>query len=190
MENFWNDIRFGLRVLLQKPAFTAIAVLTLALGIGANTAIFTLFDSVLLQKLPVRDPGQLVLFTNETGEGTRSSDSILPGQWDYYSWENYQYLRQQPLPFIDLAAYRSGQGPVSVRTPGANGGDAQVQRATVHPVSGNFFDVMGVPRRVGPHSRAVRRSAQRAAYRGRELRLLEAAFERRSRRRRAHGDPE
>ncbi|HXN66014.1 MAG TPA: ABC transporter permease [Candidatus Acidoferrales bacterium] len=149
MENLWKDIRFGLRMLAQKPGFTAIAVLTLALGIGANTAIFTLFDSVLLQKLPVRDPGQLVLFTNETGEGTRSSDSVLPGHWDYYSWENYQYLRQEPLPFTDLAAYRSGQGPVSVRMPGANGGDAQVQRATVHPVSGNFFDVMGVPAALG-----------------------------------------
>ena len=80
METLWKDITFGLRMLIRRPVFTAIAVLTLALGIGANTAIFTLFDAVLLESLPVREPARLVLFSDQAGEGT-STGSLPNSAW-------------------------------------------------------------------------------------------------------------
>jgi predicted permease len=143
VNNLLKDIQFGLRVLMQKPGFTAIAILTLALGIGANTAIFTLFDAVLLESLPVHEPARLVLFSDNSGEGTQTSDPPPSGHWNYFSSESYDFLRAQPLPFQSIAAVRSGEDPVSVRFAGASG-DAQVQRATAHLVSGNYFDTLGV----------------------------------------------
>src|SRR6266487_1695495 len=62
MESFWQDLRYGVRMLLKTPGFTAIAVISLALGIGANTALFSIVDSMLLKMLPVKEPGRLVLF--------------------------------------------------------------------------------------------------------------------------------
>jgi macrolide transport system ATP-binding/permease protein len=147
MESLWKDIRFGLRMLIQKPGFTAIAVLTLALGIGANTAIFTLFDAVLLESLPVREPGRLALFTDSPSEGT-STGSVPTGQWQYFSYESYDFLRKQSLPFESLCAFRAGEGPVSVRFQGS-GSDGQVARAIAHLVSGNYFTVMGVDAALG-----------------------------------------
>src|SRR5256714_5744826 len=63
-----SDCRYGIRQLRKNPSFTAVAVMTLALGIGANTAIFTIFDAVLLESLPVREPSRLVLFTDDLSE--------------------------------------------------------------------------------------------------------------------------
>ena len=75
METLLKDIRYGLRGLLKRKAFAAIAVLTLSLGIGANTAIFTLVNAVMLKSLPVENPKELVIFTDKTGEGTSTQDS-------------------------------------------------------------------------------------------------------------------
>ena len=71
MGTLLQDIKFGLRVLLKKPGFTLIAVLSLALGIGANTAIFSLTDAVLIKTLPVRQPEKLVLFGNARDIGVK-----------------------------------------------------------------------------------------------------------------------
>jgi len=61
MQNLWKDIQFGLRMLAKSPGFTAIAIITLALGIGANTAIFSLMNQIMLQRLPVKSPDELVV---------------------------------------------------------------------------------------------------------------------------------
>jgi predicted permease len=141
-----EDSRYGVRMLAKSSGFAAIAILTLALGIGANTAIFSLFDSVLLRSLPVREPARLVFFTHITGEGTSSGDAPPTGQWKLYSYESYEYLKKQPLPFESLAAVRSGEDTVSVHLADAN---AQAQLQMAHLVSGNYFETMGVSAMLG-----------------------------------------
>ena len=76
-DSLLRDIRYSSRGLLKRPAFTAIAVTILALGIGANTAIFTLINAVILKPLPVSNPDELVLFNTSPSEGTRTSDGAL-----------------------------------------------------------------------------------------------------------------
>jgi predicted permease len=148
METLFKDIRFGLRMFAQKPGFTAVAILTIALGIGANTAIFTLFDSVLLESLPVRQPSRLALFSDAVGEGT-SIGTPPTNRWQYFSVEVYNYLRKQPLPFESLAAFRSGEDPVSVRLANAANNNGPAERARAHLVSGNYFQAMGVDAAMG-----------------------------------------
>jgi predicted permease len=147
VETLWKDIRFGLRMLIRRPVFAAIAVLTLALGIGANTAIFTLFDAILLESLPVRDPGRLALFSNELSEGTYTGDAPT-GHWPWFSYEFYKSLGKQSLPFESLCAFRMGETTVSVRFADSPA-DWQIQRASVHLVSGNYFSVLGVEPAMG-----------------------------------------
>src|SRR5687768_3026456 len=115
MEILFKDIRYGFRGLLKRKAFAAIAVLTLALGIGANTAIFTLVNAVMLKSLPVDKPEELVLFSDTTSEGTSLLDGPRTGQWLRFSYASYEYFRNHNQSFQDIAALRSGTTRLSVR---------------------------------------------------------------------------
>jgi predicted permease len=127
MRTFLSDIRFGLRMLARKPGFTAIAVLTLALGIGANTAIFSVVDAVLLRPLPFRDPEQLVaLFETEGSPG----NFPLTGE-DYLDW------RAQNKTFEDMAVY-SYQERFNASSEGT------AERASVVETQANFFSMLSV----------------------------------------------
>jgi hypothetical protein len=100
LHDFAQDVAYGTRSLLRSRALTAVAVISLALGIGANTAIFSLLDAVLLRSLPVKVPGQLVLLGTgtEDGIGTAIADSEL------YSYPFYRHLQQRNEVFTDVAA--------------------------------------------------------------------------------------
>ena len=143
METLIKDLKYGFRSLLKRKGFAAIAVITLALGIGANTAIFTLVNAVLRKSLPVSHPEELVLFSATTSEGTSLEDTPRTGQWERFSYASYQYFRNHNQSFQDLAAIRSGESRLSVRLTGPETGEA-AQRASGHLVSGNYFSVLGV----------------------------------------------
>jgi predicted permease len=142
METLFKDIRYGVRGLFKRKGFALIAVLTLALGIGANTAIFTLVNAVMLKSLPVEKPEELVLFSDTTGEGTSLEDSPRSGQWIRFSYASYEYFRDHNQSFQDLAALRSGESRLSVRQTDSQANAAV--RASGHLVSGNYFSVLGV----------------------------------------------
>ena len=140
METLLKDIRYGVRGLVKRKGFAAIAVLTLALGIGANTAIFTLVNAVMLKSLPVEKPEELVLFSDTTGEGTSIEDTPRTGKWNLFSFASYEYLRNHNQSFQDIAALRSGTSRLSVRRPDSEA----AARAAGQLVSGNYFSVLGV----------------------------------------------
>jgi predicted permease len=128
-------------MLTKNPGFTAVAVLTLALGIGANTAIFTLIDVVMLRALPVEKPEQLALF----GEGLRRGFVGLgSGQhYDIFSYPLYEHLRENNPSFEGIAAFRTELDRLTVRPQGA-GESGPAQLAWGRLVSGNYFSVLGV----------------------------------------------
>ena len=139
VENLWRDIRFALRTLRKSPAFSAVVILTLTLGIGANTAIFTLINSVMLQKLPVRNPEQLYRLGDNNNccvmIGTQNNGSFV-----LYSYSLFNYLRDHTPQFEQLAAFESYVADLSVRGPR----DAAPEPFTGELVSGNYFQTFGV----------------------------------------------
>lgn len=142
MENLLKDLRYGLRGLLKRKGFAAIAVLTLSLGIGANTAIFTLVNAVMLKTLPVQKPEELVLFSDTASEGTSLEDSPRTGVWSRFSYDSYEYFRDHNQSFQDIAALRSGTSRLAVRRTDSEANAAT--RAQGHLVTGNYFSVLGV----------------------------------------------
>ena len=137
MSTLIQDLKFGLRVLAKQPGYTAIAVLTLALGIGANTAIFSVLNAVMLRKLPVDNPQQLVLFGSARSAG--SSDDFA--DTEIYSWAFYRDLRQKNQVFSDVSALLS---ILFTGMHGAVGGRAELEPLNVQLVSGNYFSLLGI----------------------------------------------
>ena len=138
VETCWRDVRFATRTLLKSPGFTAAVVLTLALGIGANTAIFTLVNAVMLKSLPVPNPAQLYRLGDNNGccvmEGTQDGGSFV-----LYSYALYKELRDHTPEFTQLAAFVPYVSDLSVRR---NRSAAEPYKGEF--VSANYFDTFGV----------------------------------------------
>src|SRR5229473_608663 len=145
MRAIWQDIRFGARMLAKHPGFTAIAVLTLALGIGANTGIFTILHQAVLQRLPVLHPEQLVLlYSPGPKQGHVSSDeSGAPGDEgaESFSYPMYANLRDRNSVFTGLAAKDTFSATLTYR--------GNTERARADLVSGNYFETLGVTAAIG-----------------------------------------
>jgi putative ABC transport system permease protein len=134
MDNLLQDIRFGLRTLGKNPGFTLVAILTLALGIGANAAIFSLTDQVLLRLLPVERPRELMVLTSPGVAHGRVWSDIEGGP--SFSYPMYKDLRDRNEVFAGLLARFHVQVNVA--------GEGQSQLAEGELVTGNYFDVLGV----------------------------------------------
>jgi predicted permease len=144
VESVCHDLRYSVRFLAKRPGFTAIALLSLALGIGGNTAIFTLIDQVMLRNLPVRNPEQLVTFGHENGGG--EAGGIDMGSYGLFPWHFALQLQADPGPFQGIASFCSFSDKVSIRLPGTGGAahsNAPAVLAPANLVSGNYFRVLG-----------------------------------------------
>lgn len=130
--DFWNDLRFGIRMLLKKPGFTAIAVITLALGIGASTAIFSAVNPILFESLPYPAPSQIVTITDDIGT-TDSSVGMTFG--------TYRELVQRSRSFSAIAVIRPWQPAMT--------GSAEPERLEGQRVSASYFDVLGISPALG-----------------------------------------
>src|SRR5579872_226239 len=132
-----QDIRLALRQFASAKAFTITAMLTLALGIGANTGIFTLVRALMLKSLPVVDPATIY----RIGDGTNCC--VLggtQGRFSLHSYPLYQYLRTHTPEFADMSAFQAGSDQVGVRRAGAEVSEPFVDQF----VSGNYFTLFGL----------------------------------------------
>jgi predicted permease len=140
--DLWQDLRYAARMLRKQPGFAAVAVLSLALGIGANTAIFSLLNSVLLSALPVRDPQSLVMLTNPASSGV--SIGSQDGERSLLTYPEFRQLRDQSTVFSGLMASQCALDRVQARV---DGGEPEELRTRM--VSTEYFDTLGVPALLG-----------------------------------------
>ena len=136
MNGLWRDIRFGVRMLAKNPAFTAIAVFTLALGIGANTAIFSVIDAALLRPLPYPNADRIVVLY----QLDENKQQDIPAPADYLDF------KRQSSSLENLAAYRGLPVNLSASADGASGQPERIEAATV---TSNFFSALGVHALIG-----------------------------------------
>jgi predicted permease len=138
MKNLFSNLRYAARQFRLSPVFTAAAVLTMALGIGGTTAMFTLIHAVMLRSLPVADPGQLY----RIGEGDECCVEGGPqDRWGMVSYPLFERLKKEAPEFEELAAFQAGRGTVTVRREGI---DTVGRPLGSEYVSGNYFHTLGV----------------------------------------------
>ena len=144
MHTLLQDLRYALRQMRKSPGFTLTTVLTLALGIGATTAIFTLVNAVLLKSLPVKDPAGLWRVGNTNAccvdSGLPSFDSTS-NDWSIFSYEQYREFRDHTPGFASLAAFQASQPQMAVRRAGSQ---HAAQPMFGEMVSGNAFSTLGL----------------------------------------------
>ncbi|HEX5083038.1 MAG TPA: ABC transporter permease [Blastocatellia bacterium] len=150
MRSFWQDLRYGARMLTKQKGLTAIALLSLALGIGANTALFSVVDAMLLKKLPVREPDRLVLFgsraphdfsagsyTGHSDEDPVTKETVMTS----FPYQSFVRFREQPGALSDVFAF----GGVGLNV----SADGQADVARGQAVSGNYYAGLGVQALIG-----------------------------------------
>jgi putative ABC transport system permease protein len=130
-----NDLRFAVRGLVRSPLFSIVAILSLALGIGANTAIFTLIDQILLRKLPVAAPDELVMLYQQGAHNGSNMGMRM------HSYPIYQEYQKRAEPLAEVLCRRLAEASVSI--------DNQTERLEAEMVSGNFFSMLGVHAAIG-----------------------------------------
>ena len=133
MTTFWQDLRYAGRMLMKTPGFTLVAVITLALGIGANTAIFSVFDAVLLKPLPFDDPDRLFIVSEKPPNGLRNSVSAAT----FLDWQ------KQNRVFTEMAAVNEATSNFNLS------GTDQAEKVTALAVTANYFNVLGVQPALG-----------------------------------------
>jgi predicted permease len=142
MDTFWQDVRYSLRILIRAPAFTAAAMLSLALGVGANTTIFTLINTLFLNPLPVDQPAQLVAVNTLDTKNTTQFGNVLP-----LSYPNFVDFRDGNRVFSGMTGYSA---PISLAM--SEGGEPEAVFSQL--VTANFFDVLGLKPAAGRFFRA------------------------------------
>src|SRR6202166_1626823 len=141
MQNFWQDLRYGMRMLAKSPSFTLVAVLTLALGIGANTAIFSVLDSVMLRSLPVPRPQQLAVLTDPDEHGAHFGSQT--GGRSLLAYSEFEYLRDHNQVFSQMFAADSNLPELEVTIAGSSH-YGQKETARVRLASGDYFDTLEI----------------------------------------------
>ncbi|MCI0490833.1 MAG: ABC transporter permease [Blastocatellia bacterium] len=132
MGNLWQDLRYAIRMLIKKPGYTAVALVALVIGIGANTAIFSVVNAVLLRPLPYADPDRLVVVYSAEQRGERSLSVCYP---DFLDW------RDQNSSFEKLAAVGAENFILT--------GTGEAERIRGELVSAEYFDMLGIPAVMG-----------------------------------------
>src|SRR5215813_10586651 len=141
-QTFYKDLRYAARALRQNPGFTAVAVLSLALGIGVNTAIFSLVDALLLKTLPVEDPNRLVLVSDPTSAGV--SIGTQSGVRGLFTHEEFARMRVRNRVFTGMLAAESNAERLNVSIEGGS-----LEEVRTRLVTGDYFATLGVKPLVG-----------------------------------------
>jgi hypothetical protein len=129
MDSLLQDIRYALRVCVRTPAFTTVAVLALALGIGANTAIFTIVNAVLIERLPFKNPDKLVVLWEQSSRRPGRNNVVGPG--NFFRW------RERATAFEEMSAFADTRTVLT--------GDSAPEELTSQIVTTGFFQILDVP---------------------------------------------